>query len=57
MTEKDLELLIYHVLLEEAEDELHIQSFEEAGVLTYNKGLVIRTKDGSEFQVTIVRSR
>ena len=34
-----------------------IQTFEEAGVLTMNKGLVLRTKDHREFQVTIVQSR
>jgi hypothetical protein len=33
------------------------QSFEECGVLTMNKGLVLRMADGSEFQVEIVRSR
>ena len=33
------------------------ETFEEAGVLTMNKGLVLRMKDGSEYQVTIVRSR
>ncbi len=34
-----------------------IATFEEAGVMTNNAGLVIRTTDGTEFQVTIVRSR
>ena len=34
-----------------------IQTFEEAGVLTMNKGLVLRMKDRREFQVTIVQSR
>jgi hypothetical protein len=32
-------------------------SFAEAGVMTNNHGLVIRFKDGSEFQVTVVQSR
>ncbi len=32
-------------------------TFEDAGVLTSNAGLVLRTADGSEFQVTVVRSR
>ena len=35
----------------------HVRTFEEAGVLTQNAGLVIETADGSELQVTIVRSR
>ena len=34
-----------------------IQTFAEAGVLTMNKGLVLRMKDRREFQVTIVQSR
>lgn len=33
-----------------------IRSFEELGLLTSNTGLVIALADGSEFQVTIVRS-
>ena len=34
-----------------------IDSFEDAGVLTNNAGLVVTLVDGSEFQVTVVRSR
>ena len=34
-----------------------VKTFEEAMVLTSNKGLVIRLEDGSEFQVTVVKSR
>jgi hypothetical protein len=43
--------------LEEADNVRRIETFEEAGVLTRNAGLVIRMTDGSEFQVTVVRSR
>ncbi len=32
-------------------------TFEEVGLLTSNRGLVVRMADGAEFQVTIVRSR
>lgn len=39
-----------------AEMDIDLESFQEAGVLTNNEGLVIRTPDGSEFQVTIVKS-
>jgi len=35
----------------------HVRTFEEAGVLTQNAGLVIELADGSQWQVTIVRSR
>lgn len=34
-----------------------VRTFREAGVLSTNEGLVVRTEDGSEFYVTIVRSR
>lgn len=34
-----------------------VESYEAAGFMGYNDGLVVRTSDGSEFQVTIVRSR
>ncbi len=34
-----------------------IRTFDEAGVLTQDAGLVITTADGSEFQLTIVQSR
>ena len=31
-------------------------SFEDAGILTRNRGVVWRMADGSEFQITVVRS-
>ncbi len=34
-----------------------IESFADRGVLTSNAGLVIRLTDGSEFQITIVKSK
>ena len=34
-----------------------VRTFQEAEVLTNNAGLVIETTDGSEFQITIVKSR
>jgi hypothetical protein len=34
-----------------------IRTFEEKGVLTSNKGLVIRLATGEEFQLTIVCSK
>ncbi|MHB9070123.1 MAG: hypothetical protein ACYC54_07115 [Sedimentisphaerales bacterium] len=32
-------------------------TFDEAGMLTQNNGLVVRTINGSEFQITIFQSR
>ncbi len=33
-----------------------IVSFEDAGLLTHDRGVVISLRDGSEFQVTIAQS-
>ena len=38
-------------------DNASVRSFRDAGLLTLDEGLVITTADGSEFQLTIVRSR
>jgi hypothetical protein len=35
----------------------NVTTFEEAGVLTMNAGLVVTLDDGSEYQITVVRSR
>ena len=34
-----------------------VRTYEEEGILTQNAGLTVTTADGSEFQITIVRSR
>ena len=34
-----------------------VTSFTEAGVLTYNAGLVLGLSDGADFQLSIVGSR
>ena len=34
-----------------------VSTFQEAGVMTLNRGLEIQLEDGSEFQITIIRSR
>jgi hypothetical protein len=60
MSESDLREALSEALQEyEASGEVvrSVASFSEAGVLTYNEGLVVRLEDGSEFQITIVRSR
>ena len=36
---------------------LRVQTYSEAGIMTSSKGLVITLPDGSEYQLTIVRSR
>ncbi len=32
-------------------------TFQDVGMMTRNKGLVVRMKDGTEFQITVVKSR
>ena len=34
-----------------------VATFADAGVLTMNHGLVVTMDDGTEFQITVVRSR
>ena len=34
-----------------------VRSFEGAGVMTCNAGLVLRTPDRQEFQISVVKSR
>ena len=36
---------------------LEVATYEEAGLLTGNDGLVIKAEDGSEYQITIVQSK
>jgi hypothetical protein len=45
------------------EDNLHpdeiadVMTFEDAGVMTWNKGLVLRFASSAEYQVQVLRSR
>lgn len=32
-------------------------SFDCVGMLTHNEGMVVRMKDGTEFQITVVKSK
>ena len=51
----DEALFIY---MDENKDTIkRVQTFEEVGILTTNTGLIIKTEDGSEFQLTIVQSK
>jgi hypothetical protein len=42
---------------EEDIDISSVETFQNAGVLCGNDGLVVRCSDGSEFQISVVRSR
>ena len=59
MNEIEMETMLYEMLQDEdvAPEVEGVRTFEEDGVLTRNRGVVVRTEDGREFQVTIVQSR
>jgi hypothetical protein len=44
-------------VLKETDNISGVRSFSDEGMLTNNKGLVIKLEDGSEFQVTIVKRK
>lgn len=58
-TEEELRSWLEEAIFEAADgsenDGLRMRSFEEAGLLTNNEGLVLSFPDGPEFQLTIVR--
>lgn len=59
MDAKEFQDILYSILLEDEVYEVikSIRNFQDAGFLTNDKGLVIKLKDGSEFQVTIVQNK
>jgi hypothetical protein len=56
MYKKELIETIAEAIAEHGEVRL-VMTYEEAGMITSDTGLVVRTIDGSEFQITIVKSR
>jgi len=60
MKEAKLESLILDLEYEDenplAEKISSARSFQDAGIMTMNRGVVLRMSDGSEFQITIVQS-
>ena len=64
MTEREIEAILNALQYESGEDDEPIveqlesaSSFEDAGIMTTNRGVVWRMADGSEFQITIIRSK
>lgn len=59
MDEKDFLEIIREALILDI-DEVgaikSVQTFQECGVLSTNQGLVVRVKNGEEFQVIIMKS-
>jgi len=63
MNEHDIETTLLELEYQTGEDGDPIidqlksaASFEDRGIMTRNRGVVFRMKDGSEFQITIVQS-
>ena len=62
MTEEDFrDALIDAISMTEEDNALNdellsVKTFSSAGVLTDNEGMIIKLLDGSEFQVTIVKT-
>ena len=52
-------LLVGEACLEDTSliDTTFVTTFEDACLLTHDEGLVVRMQDGSEFQITIRKSR
>jgi hypothetical protein len=59
MNETEMETMLYELLQDQdaAPEVKRVGTFEEDGVLTRNRGVVVRTADGSQFQICIVQSR
>lgn len=60
MNEVEFQELLAGVLLasdDMDEEDISVRTYEEVGMLTMDKGLVVQLADGSEFQVTIKKSR
>jgi hypothetical protein len=55
MDEKQMQDFLEDVLLDSDEVD-GIGTFRDEGVMTRNKGLVVKMSDGTEFQLTIVKS-
>jgi len=55
----EMETMLYEALQDDETfpEANRVRTFEEAGVLTRNRGVVVRTADGSEFQICIIESR
>jgi len=59
MNEVEMETMLYETLQDEeiVPEVAGVRTFEEAGVLTGNRGVVVQCKDGTSFQLTVVQSR
>ena len=56
MTEESMQEFLEDTLVD-VEDVVRVNTFSAAGLMTRNKGLVVKMADGSEFQIQIAKSR
>ena len=59
-TEQQMQDYLKEVLIWSSQEDNEIKTidtFEEMGVMTNNKGLLVRMQDGSRFQLVVVKSR
>lgn len=57
MNKQQIEGMLQDLIMEDGDEIARIETFADAGLLTNDRGLVIHSADGSEFQITIVKSR
>lgn len=60
MTESEFVDYLDEAILWASEEDgmiIGVSNFQDVGMMTRNEGLVVRMSDGSEFQVTVVKSR
>lgn len=60
MTESEFVEYLDEALMWASEEDgmiIGASNFQDVGMMTRNEGLVVRMSDGSEFQVTVVKSR
>ena len=59
MNDIEMETMLYELLQDKdaAPEIAKVETFEETGLLTKDRGVVVRTADGAEYQITIVESR
>jgi len=56
VNDSDMQTFLVDLLLDSDDDVESVNTFDEAGVLTHNQGLVVAFDNGAEFQITIVQS-
>lgn len=59
MNEKQMEAWLSEAIygVDDEKEVRRVSTYEEDGMLTQNKGLVVRFKNGDEFQICIVQSK